>query len=176
VAERPSLGLDFEVDADGFIVAPKGEDFGLPSDVDDEVTRVRDVELPTGNLTRLEVPGLACLLWAGGSKLRFAKAIWRHPQGSIELFTELEDSEIDFIYEWGLVEFAKRKDSLNLASICKLYHVMPSAYIGIPDKMTAYLFDTTISGTLGEEEARQYKKMENQSKRGGPMGNLPPDP
>jgi hypothetical protein len=176
MAEGLGLGLDFTVDADGFIAAPEGEDFGLPTESEDgPVGRVRDVELPSGNLTRLEVPGLACLLWAGGSKLKLAKSIWRHPQGGIELFKDLDESEIDYIYEWGLVEFAKLKDSLNLASICKVFHMMPSSYIGIADRMTSYIFDTTISGTLGEEEARQMKQLEKQGKR-GPINDLPPDP
>jgi len=175
--EKPSaLGFKYEVDADGFIVLPEGDDKGLPVEGEEqEDGRVRDVELPSGNMTRLEVPGLACLLWAGGSSHKMAKTIWRHPQGNIEVFTGLDESEIDFIYEWGLVEFAKLPESLNLASICKMFHRLPSEYVGIHDRMTAYIFDTTISATLGEEEARQMKRAEQQGKRGGPY-QLPPDP
>jgi hypothetical protein len=174
--EPPSLGIEFKVDKDGFIVAPEGEDFGLPTESEAENSRLRDVELPSGNSTRLEVPSLACLLWAGDSKQQLAKAIWRHPEGNIEIFKDLADYEVDYIYEWGITEFAKRKESLNLASICKLFHVMPSAYVGIKDKMASFLFDTIIAGTLGEEEARQYKAMEKQGKNRGVVGNLPPDP
>ena len=175
MAEGLGLGLDFTVDADGFISAPDGEDFGLAVEADAAPSRVRDVELPSGNLTRLECPSLACLLWAGGSSQKMARAIWRHPQGNLEIFKYLDDSDVDYIYEWGLTEFAKLQDSLNLGSLCKLFHKMPSEYVGITDKMTGYLFDITMAGTLGEEEARQMKAMERSSKR-GTTGDLPPDP
>jgi hypothetical protein len=171
MAEIPGLDFPFEVDADGFIVAPKGENFGL-ADEDDSGTE--EVELPSGNSTCLEVPSLACLLWAGASKWDFAEAIWRHPQGSIKLF-DVEESDIDYIYEWGLVAYAKRRPAIGLGSVCKTFHVLPSAYVGVNDKMTGFLFDAAISTTLAEEEERQMKEMEKQKKRGGSM-QLPPDP
>jgi hypothetical protein len=166
----------FEFDEEGYLVAPEGDNMGLR--IEDEEDDVFLVELPSGNSTYLEVPGLACLLWAGASKYEFCKTIWRHPAGALDRFP-VDDAELDYMYEWGLVEFAKRPMSIGIGSVCKLFTKMPSEYIGIEDKMAAFLFDSQVAQTVSEEESRQYDQAEKMAdgkirKKGG--FQLGPDP
>jgi hypothetical protein len=167
------LGFNVEFDEEGYLVVPEGEDHGLRDEsIESEV--VFEIELPTGHSTYLEVPSLACLLWAGDSKYELCKTIWRHPAHHMDRFA-VSDDELDYMYEWGLVEFAKRQRAIGLGAVCKMFACPPSEYIGVKDRMARFLFDSTVAQTLSAEEARQMEEADKPRKRGG-RRNLPPDP
>lgn len=139
---------------------------------DTEPQGPEEVVLPSGNTTVLEVPNLACLLGVGTSRSddkryvikELAKRVWRHPEFVLEE-CDIEDSDLDYIYEWAISNLNRRKEALTLAAVCVKFHVLPSDYLNIHEtcKLT---FDVSILSVYQDEEERQYNKESRKTSKG----------
>jgi len=150
--------LDFELQQQGYYFDESGQ---LAANIDEEdfVDGCYIVTIPgTGHVTVMDVPDLACLLEVGASKTGLVKAMWRHPEASFDE-CEIEEGEIDFLYQWCVWQFAKTDDGLHLGAIARIFHIPPSKYVGIweQNRNAAIAFDATIAESLGKEEERQVK-------------------
>jgi hypothetical protein len=160
---------DMHFNDDGILVINENV---FEDEFDTEPQGPEEVVLPSGNTTVLEVPNLACLLGVGTSRSdderyiikELAKRAWRHPECVIE-DVELDDYDLDYIYEWSVTNFYRRKEALTLAAICVKFHVLPSDYLHIHEtcKLT---FDASILSAYQDEEERQYNKESRKTSSG----------
>ena len=110
------------------------------------------VRLPSGATAPLEVPGLAALLAAHGDAVAIATRSFDHDE--VEA-SELFDSDIEYIAEWALCEFAAGEEALALVAICECWGRSPSQVLGVSDPTLAWLLEQSLFLRVRSERGRE---------------------
>lgn len=96
------------------------------------------VTLPSGATAPLEVPSLPSLLAAGGDLASIAAASFAHDEVEVD---ELMGSDLYFVVEWALEQFAAGADGLELAIVAGAWHRSPAQVIGLADLSLAWALE-----------------------------------
>ena len=99
------------------------------------------VKLPSGATTPLEVPNLPSLLAARGDLTAIAAASFAHEEVEVD---ELLGSDLYFIAEWALAEFAAGDEGQELAIVCGAWGRSPAQVIGLSDLQLAWAFERAL--------------------------------
>jgi hypothetical protein len=120
------------------------------------------VKLPSGATTPLEVPSLPSLLAAGGDLVCIASAAFAHEEVEVD---ELLDSDLLFIVEWALSEFAQSPEGLELAVVADAWRRPPSDVIGINDLPLAWNLERLLYLNLREAASGKPEQDEDSETR-----------
>lgn len=99
------------------------------------------VKLPSGATTPLEVPKLPALLAARGDLTAIAAASFAHEEVEVD---ELLGSDLYFIAEWALAEFAAGDEGQELAIVSGTWGRSPAQVIGLADLSLAWAFEREL--------------------------------
>lgn len=100
------------------------------------------VKLPSGATTPLEVPNLPALLAARGDLTAIAAASFAHEEVEVD---ELLGSDLYFIAEWALTEFAGGDEVLELALVSQSPVGRPVAQVlGLSDLRLAWALERAL--------------------------------
>lgn len=97
--------------------------------------------LPSGATAPLEVPSLPSLLAAGGDLMAIAAASFAHDEVEVD---ELMGSDLYFVAEWALAEFAAGNEGLELAIVADAWNRSPAQVVGLADLPLAWALECDL--------------------------------
>jgi len=117
------------------------------------------VVLPSGNRALLRVPDFTDWLEAGGTPRRLVERLWDDDNTVPATYEYVDDDDACFVYRWAAERFPVEAVE-TLAGIAHYLHALPSAYLGVHDRVVAVVIDNRVAAFIAESQQDEHTPSE----------------